>query len=455
VTPEQPTPSTTPQPTPSPTTERFISGETVVFLIDNGYFSCGDIIKLQDCLDNSYYYVNGPIFYQGIKLVVNDIFTAQLNGEEKCVKFISETNGSSTHFIQNISELHTSCCSNTPTPTVTPTTTPVGTLTPTPTTTPTNTATPTTTPSSSVVVESVDLSFNVVYGSGSTVANYEIIASKVIDKDLEINFKNVLYDRITNDEVPIYVTAVMSAKTSSVTVSTSIPYDYSRIEPYELSYKEIVTQGTNITVQNINRYNSVVFENYTRPTESNYQFISCCGDKIKNLQVDTSSKWVVSGYGVIIDRVCYVPYKLGGDGSDGAYYGPDIVSCSDLECPKCPSATPTTTPTTTPTITPTITPSGNFYLVCDVVTKEYYMVCNVDNKEYYMVCDVETDNYYLECSGTTNNDTTPTPTQTPSVTNTPTQTSTSAQTNTPTPTQTITPSVISGDKTIYLYYPNL
>jgi hypothetical protein len=433
VTPEQPTPSTTPQPTPSPTTERFISGETVVFLIDNGYFSCGDIIKLQDCLDNSYYYVNGPIFYQGTKLVVNDIFTAELNGEEKCVKFVSETNGSSTHFIQNISQLHSSCCSNTPTPTSTPSVT----LTP----------TPTVTPSTSIVIESVDLSFNVVYSSGSTIANYEINASKVLENDLNIQFKNVLYDSVTNDEIPIEVIGVMRAKTSSLNISASTIYDYSKIEPYQLSYENIITSGTNIIVQNINRYNSVIFENYTKPTESNYQFISCCGDIIKNLKVDASSKWVIYNYGVIIDGTCYVPYKLGGDGSDGVYYGPDIKSCADTNCPNCPS----TTPTVTPTITPTVTTTSNFYLVCDVVTKEYYMVCDVDTEEYYMVCDVETGDYYLECSGTTNNDSTPTPTISTSSATTPTQTISS----TPTTTPTTTPSLISGDKTIYLYYPNL
>ncbi len=151
LTPQPPTPSLTSTPTPTPSPITNVSGQTVVFVIDSGYFE--------------------PIFFNNIKLVSGDVFTAELNGEEKCVRFVSETNGSSTHFIQNISEKHTECCvdisptptitqSLTPTPTNTPSKTPPEevnssfvAVTPTPTNTPsmthtpTNSVTPTNTPS--------------------------------------------------------------------------------------------------------------------------------------------------------------------------------------------------------------------------------------------------------------------------------------------------------------------
>jgi len=129
------TPTITPTPTPTPSKETNTEGETVVFVIDSGYFECGDILKLQDCSDsNEYYFVNGPLSFNGSAITINDIFTADLNGEEKCVKYISDTNGSSTHFINNITQLHSVCCvpSPTPTPSITPTITPSVTPTPSP-----------------------------------------------------------------------------------------------------------------------------------------------------------------------------------------------------------------------------------------------------------------------------------------------------------------------------------
>jgi len=150
LTPQVPTPSVTPTLTPTPTPQTNVTGQTVVFVIDSGYFECGDIIKLIDCIDETEYYVNGPIFFNGVKLVSNDIFTAELNGEEKCVRFVSETNGSSTHFIQNITEKHVECCvESSPTPTNTPsiTQTPTNTTTPSVTETSNTSPTPTNTPS--------------------------------------------------------------------------------------------------------------------------------------------------------------------------------------------------------------------------------------------------------------------------------------------------------------------
>ena len=135
VTPIEPSPTVTPTPTPSPSKPRNTEGDTVVFVIDNGYFECGDILKLQDCSDsNEYYFVNGPLSFNGSAITINDIFTADLNGEEKCVKYISDTNGSSTHFINNITQLHSVCCvpSPSPTPSITPTITPSVTPTPSP-----------------------------------------------------------------------------------------------------------------------------------------------------------------------------------------------------------------------------------------------------------------------------------------------------------------------------------
>ena len=97
-----------------------------MFVIDSGYFECGDILKLQDCSDSdTYYFVNGPLTFNGSGITINDIFTAELNGEEN-VLLTFQIQTSSTHFISNISEIHNECCipSPSPTPSVSPTVTP-------------------------------------------------------------------------------------------------------------------------------------------------------------------------------------------------------------------------------------------------------------------------------------------------------------------------------------------
>jgi hypothetical protein len=157
---------------------------------------------------------------------------------------------------------------------------------------------------------------------------------------------------------------------------------------------------------------------------------------------------VVNESGIIINDECYIPSRLGGDGSDGIYYGPDFKTCEDKSCPTCPSPTPTPTSSNTPTITttptPTVTPTNPYYLTCDVITRDYVLVCNVETNEYTLECDSIISS--------------PTPTITPTVTPTVTPSedipiSISSTPSTPTPT--ITPSTTTGDKTIYVYYPNL
>jgi len=568
-----PTPSSTPTPTPSK--ERSDSGTTVVYVIDSGYFECGDILKLQDCSDSSmYYFVNGPLTFNGTAITINDIFTAELNGDEKCVTYVSDTNGSSTHFVSNISQIHTECCQPSPTPT--PSTSTSLTPTPTPSITPSSTPrngvsyvytacssnnmivqteevsgvtsgqtfiynglcwnyggfysnpyhnpigyirtdyngnyfgdiegdiifdsceecnsspqrnvtpspTPTVTPSISITPsisvtpsitptpsttpnQDVNLDFDVDYRSGSTIATFTVIASEVLVDSLRVRFKNVLFNTSTQRDVELTATVDIPAGSISATTSASTVTDYADIQAYQTSYKDIQTTSSGVSVRNIDKYHRVNFIGKTTPVTSYYQFTDCCNTgSTKNLEVDRTSPWITDGYGVIIDGICYIPRVLGGDGSDGLYYGPDFKDCSFRGCQTCPSPTPSITPSITPTITPSITPTNPYYLVCDVVTREYTLICQVETEEYNLECDSE----FLPTPSVTP---TTTPTITPSVsvtsgdvpvvtvtpsmsiTNSTTPTVTPSITSTITPSITVTPSVTNGDKTIYVYYSNL
>ena len=213
-----------------------------------------------------------------------------------------------------------------------------------------------------------------------------------------------------------------------------------------------------MSVRNIDKYHRVNFIGKNVPPTSYYQFTDCCNTGgTKNLEVDRTSPWITDGNGVIIDGVCYIPRALGGDGSDGLYYGPDFKDCSFSECQTCPSPTPSVTPSITPTITPSITPTNPYYLTCDVVTREYILVCDVETQSYNLECE----SIFVPPSATPTATVTPTPTSTISLTPTVTPTITPTNTITPTVTPTntvtpsVTPSVTTGDKTIYVYYPNI
>jgi hypothetical protein len=337
------------------------------------------------------------------------------------------------------------------TPTSTPTTTPSVTLSPT--TTPSITVSPSITPTPSTTpAQNVNLDFDVVYESGSTKATFTVIASSAVQNSLRVKFTNVLFDNIAQRDVKFNpVTVEIRAGEISGSTSATTSTDYSRIEAYQTSYSAITTTGTDIRVNTINKYHSVNFIGKTSPVTSFYQFSDCCGTGgTKNLEVDRNSTWIIEGYGVIIDGVCYIPRGLGGDGSDGLYYGPDFKDCSFVECPTCPSPTPSVTSSVTPSITPTVTPSNPYYLVCDVITREYTLVCDVDTQEYTLSCD----SIFASPSST------PTPTNTPSISLSVTPSNIAASvtptaTPTTTVTPTVTPSLTIGDKTIYVYYPNI
>jgi hypothetical protein len=587
VTPIQPSPSITPSVTPTPSIYRNDSGDTVVFVIDSGYFECNGVIRVSVCDSdiNEEYFVNGPLFYNGTILEVGDIFTAEINGKNKCMTYEEDLNGgSSTAFINNITEIHNICCETSPSPTPTPTNTPSITPTPspstsvaertgvvyvytscttnnmfvqteevpdvlsgqtfiynsgcwsyvgyfttpyrqsegyrrtdysgnyfgnpssnnifddctdclssdnrfvtptvTPTSTPSDTPTPSITPSITTTPsitptptptpnQDIDLEFDVDYRSGSTIATFTVVASEVLVDSLRVTFKNVLFNTSTQRDVELTATVDIPAGSISATTSASTVTDYADIQPYQTSYKDIKTTSSGVTVRNIDKYHRVNFIGKTTPITSFYQFTDCCNTGgTKNLEVDRTSPWITDGYGVIIDGVCYIPRALGGDGSDGLYYGPDFKDCSFSECQTCPSPTPsitpTITPTVTPSITPTVTPSNPYYLACEVNTIEYNLQCVADTIEYILSCNsvFVTPSVSVTPSNTPTYSVTPsntptysvTPSITPSVdipVATPTETPSQTVTPSISPTPSITPSLTSGDKTIYVYYPNI
>lgn len=118
----------TPTPTPSPTVGRpyFASGNTE-YIINDGYFICGDVAYLTDCNSSEVYYVNSPISYSGGVLSTGTTFNATINNEEVCVTYQSDISGSITHNITTINNIYGDCsgCVITPTPTPTVTPTPV------------------------------------------------------------------------------------------------------------------------------------------------------------------------------------------------------------------------------------------------------------------------------------------------------------------------------------------
>ena len=343
------TPTITPTPTPTPSKEKNSQVDTVVFVIDSGYFECGDILKLQDCSDsNNYYFVNGPLSFNSSAITINDIFTAELNGEERCVKYISDTNGSSTHFINNITQLHSECCiaSPTPTPSITPTTTPS--ITP--------SVTPSETPRSGV---------------------------------------SYVYTSCTTNNMVVQTDEVVGVSSGQTFINRTECWTYVGYfsNPYHEPTGYIRTD-----------YNG----NYFGVPDSGNIFTDCTSCLSSGNRFATPSPTPSSSVTPTITPTVTPTISV----------SPSITPTISVS----PSITPTITlsPTVTPTIsvslsvtpTPTVTPTNPYYLVCDVVTREYYLLCDSEIV---------------------------TTTPTPSVTNTPS----------------VTPSLTNGDKTIYVYYPNI
>jgi len=152
---------TTPVITPSPTnTPTLTITKTVnvqgqgTFLILDESFSCVPVKVLLDCNSGVEYYVCGSLVYNGIQMVKDMTFLANINGSRACVTYIEDRNNiSSNAVVYEVIQPYGGCslCSTVPTPT--PSTTNTPTITPTPsvtasqTQTPTNTATPSQTPS--------------------------------------------------------------------------------------------------------------------------------------------------------------------------------------------------------------------------------------------------------------------------------------------------------------------
>jgi len=131
-----PTPTPTHTTTPTPTVDRdntITSG--ITYVIDNGYFECGDVGKLVDCDSGEIYLVSTPIVYQNNEVNKNKIIRASINGIFVCATYEEDIQGSSTHNLSIITSISDTCgsCQPTPTPTPTNTATPTPTLTPTPT----------------------------------------------------------------------------------------------------------------------------------------------------------------------------------------------------------------------------------------------------------------------------------------------------------------------------------
>jgi hypothetical protein len=128
----------TPSPTPTPSLQRNINVvDTAYYVIDEGYFECGNVAVLNGCSNNEQYYVSSPILYSGGVLTTGTTFFATIDTQEMCVEYLYDTNGSSSNILNSVGEIYSGCESCelviTPTPSPSPSTTP----TPTPSVTPT------------------------------------------------------------------------------------------------------------------------------------------------------------------------------------------------------------------------------------------------------------------------------------------------------------------------------
>ena len=115
-----PTPTPTPTPTPSSGSKETVLG-AVTYEIDNGIFDCGDVARLIGCDDSAEYLVSSPIIYSGGVLSTGSTINVTIGGEEVCVEYIEDIQGSSTHIISQFNSINIDCdnCS-TPPPSPTP-----------------------------------------------------------------------------------------------------------------------------------------------------------------------------------------------------------------------------------------------------------------------------------------------------------------------------------------------
>lgn len=241
----------------------------------------------------------------------------------------------------------TQTSTTTPTNTVTPTQT----VTRTATITPTNTVTPTPSPLPELVVN-----FGSEYGSGSTRIVYTFTASTIPSQNVTITFDNILYDKITEQQVTISTgVTIFAGSLTGRTIVTLRDLDYSDVQKGSTSFVNVESTRVNTT---FNKYTKVTFEDYTPITGFAF-FEKCCdrsdpGPDFIEVEVDTFD-WVDNGGGIFYENTCYKPLKFPVVGATyiGLRYGADFFGeCTDQRFCSCytpPSATPTRTPTKTPT----------------------------------------------------------------------------------------------------------
>jgi hypothetical protein len=131
-------PGTTPTPTPTPTSTNSrlcdleYGGEVTYTLFDE-VFDCGITKKLINCDTNEVYYVNSGLFYNNIKILIGQTFTAYINQTLVCVTYDGESTNSSNAILNSIVNVLGYGCYLCPITTPTPTPTPNPTPTPSPT----------------------------------------------------------------------------------------------------------------------------------------------------------------------------------------------------------------------------------------------------------------------------------------------------------------------------------
>jgi hypothetical protein len=88
-------PTPTPTPTPTGTPQACITpvGGAVTFIIDDGYFDCGEVARLTNCDPNDKeqeFYVTAPIPYTGGTVTSGTTFNGTIGGVDYCLTYEEE-----------------------------------------------------------------------------------------------------------------------------------------------------------------------------------------------------------------------------------------------------------------------------------------------------------------------------------------------------------------------------
>ena len=287
---------------------------------------------------------------------------------------------------------------------------------PTPSVTPTISLTPSVTPSITPTPSytGITVEFGTSYESGSTIADYSFTASTAVSQDTTIDFTNVLSK---TDNTPVLIVSAVTINSGQTIGSSTVTNttNYDEIRGYETSFTAVTSTGD--LIGKTNNTKSVNFIAKNSPLYQLWIFRACCKDSSPSeiqVQVDgdavASGGWVDLGFGVYLYDNCYIPYELGGDGSDGIMYGPDFKGCSYSGC-LCPSVTPTPTPTVTPSVSNNVFNNYKLISCCDETTVVFANLQPLTpiqigdiisyNGECYGVGNIESaDNALISVSGT-------------------------------------------------------